>query len=230
MRRAWQRAFIGAAVSGDVSIMGAERRTGLFVAGAFLAAVILAAAVLAGFGGGQHGLVLALQATARLAFVYYWLAYVGGPLVALFGSAFRPLAKRGRDLGLAFAAVEVVHLSLVARLCVIGYAPGRAVFILFGTAAFFVFLLALFSFAPPRRLLHPALWQALRFVGMNFIAYAFFVDLKLGAFSGSIMHRLYYLPFLACLILAVMCRAAALLLPLRGWAARQWRRFPSRPA
>ena len=49
---------------------------------------------------------LALRATARWSFLWFWLAYAGGALAALFGSAFQPLAHRSRDFGLAFASDE----------------------------------------------------------------------------------------------------------------------------
>lgn len=200
--------------------MGSDLRTTNSVTFAFAAAVALTAVMFLAYGVGHDGVDAALRATARLAFLYFLPAYAAGALVALFGSPFQPLAKRGRDLGLAFAAVEVVHLSVVALLCAIGFAPGRPVFIFFGTAAGFVFLLALFSFARPRRLLHPTVWNALRFVGMNFIAYAFFVDFKGGSFDGGFLNRLYYLPFLAALVLAVMARVAARALQAwNRWAA-----------
>jgi hypothetical protein len=49
---------------------------------------------------------MALRATARWSFVLFWLASVGGALAPLFGSRFQALARRGRDLGLAFASLK----------------------------------------------------------------------------------------------------------------------------
>jgi hypothetical protein len=200
--------------------MTQDQRTASFVAAAFVAATALAAAILLLRGPDPHGVDEALAATARLAFIFFLPAYVGGALVTLFGAPFLPLAKRGRDFGLAFAAVEVVHLALVAQLCAIGAAPGRSTFILFGTAAGFVFLLALLSIGVVRRIVHPGLWWAVRLVGMNFIAYAFYVDLSGDPFGGGLIHGLYYAPFLLSLLLAVLCRLLASGLKiLRRWSA-----------
>lgn len=198
--------------------MTKDRQTTLFVSCAFLMAAALAAAILFVRGTGPHGVDEALAATARLAFVFFLPAYVGGALVTIFGSSFLPLAKRGRDLGLAFAAVEVIHLALVAQLCTIGAAPGRSTFIFFGTAAFFVFLLAVLSIQAVRRFLHPGLWWAVRLFGMNFIAYAFYVDLSGHSFDGGLIHGLYYAPFLFSLVAAFICRlVASSLKVLRQW-------------
>ena len=201
--------------------MTQDQRTALLVSSAFLMAAALAAAVLLLCGTRPLGVDKALGATARLAFVYFLLAYVGGALVTIFGTSFLPLAERGRDLGLAFSAVEVVHLTLVGRLCTLGAAPGRPTFIFFGTAAFFVFLLAVLSIKRVRQFLHPGLWWAIRLVGMNFIAVAFYADLSRNAFGGGLMHELYYTPFLLSLVVAAVCRLVASSIKM----ARRWPRF-----
>ena len=189
--------------------MTQDRRTAWFVSLAVLMAAGLAAATLVLHGTGPRGIDEALGVTARLAFIFFLPAYVGGALVTIFGPLFLPLAKHGRDLGLAFAAVEVVHLTLVAQLCAIGAAPSRSTFILFGTAAFFVFLLTVLSIKAVRRSMHGGLWWAVRLVGMNFIAYAFYVDLSRNPLDGGLIHGLYYFPFLLSLVLAFFCRLVA---------------------
>ena len=194
--------------------MTQQRQTVLFVSFTFLTAAALATAILLLCGAGPRGVDKALDATARLAFVFFLPAYVGGSLVTVFGLSFLLLAKHGRDLGLAFASVEIVHLGLVARLCTIGAAPGRSTFILFGAAAFFVFLLAILSFKAFRRLLHPSFWWAVRLIGMNFIAYAFYVDLSRNAFAGGMVHNLYYAPFLLSLISVFLLKLVALSLKM----------------
>jgi hypothetical protein len=201
--------------------MPRDRRAALFVASAFLLAAALAAAILGLRGTGPHGVDDALGATARLALLFFLPAYVGGALSTIFGASLLPLAKHGRDLGLAFAAVEAVHLALVARLCMIGAAPGLSTFVFFGTAAFFVFLLTLLSINAFRQVLHPSLTRAIGRVGMNFIALAFLVDLSRSPFSGYLMHRIYYAPFLLGLMLAIFCRVSASSLKL----LRRWPRF-----
>jgi len=198
--------------------MTQDQRTTLFVSSAFFMAAALAAATLLLRGTGPQGVDAALGTTARLAFVFFLLAYASGALVTIFGPSFLPLARHGRNLGLAFAAVGVVHLALVGRLCIIGAAPDRSTFIFFGTAAFFVFLLTVLSIKAVQRFLHQGLWWAVRLVGMNFIAYAFYVDLSRKPFDGSLIHGLYYAPFLLSLGLAVLCRLVASSLKIvRRW-------------
>jgi hypothetical protein len=96
-------------------------------------------------GAGVHGTQTALAATARVSFLWFWAAYAGGALTTLFGPAFLQVKRQGRELGLTFAAALLVHLMLVSWLCWIGAVPGAGVFTLFGTAAGFTFLLAVFG-------------------------------------------------------------------------------------
>jgi hypothetical protein len=128
----------------------------------FLAAIILATS-----GSGVHGTSLALDATARVAFLWFWAAYAGGALPILFGAAFLPLKQLGRELGLAFAAALLVHLALVSWLCWIGAAPPIGVFVFFGPVAALTFILALLSFGNLHRILGPKPWRLLRTIGMN---------------------------------------------------------------
>lgn len=180
---------------------------------AFAANLCLAAIVLAVRGTGVHGTEAALAATARVQFVWFWAAYAGGALASLFGPAFVPLKRHGREFGLAFAAALLVHLSLVGWLCTIGAAPARGVFIFFGTAAALTFLLAAFSFGELHTLLGPRGWRWLRIVGMNFILYAFFTDFMHNPLHGGTQRLIAYLPFTALTVLAPLLRLAA-------WAAR----------
>jgi hypothetical protein len=176
---------------------------------AFVANLGLAAAVLAIRGAGVHGTETALAATARLAFFWFWAAYAGGALANLFGPAFLPLKQHGREFGLAFAAALLVHLGLVSWLCLIGAAPAKGVFILFGTAAAFTFVLAFFSFGDLHKLLGPKGWQLLRIVGMNFILYAFLKDFMRDPLLGGTKQMVEYLPFTVMAIAAPLLRLAA---------------------
>jgi hypothetical protein len=190
--------------------MTEDRRTALSVSLAFWMAVVLTAATLLLCGTGPRGVDEALGTTARLAFVFFLPAYIGGALLTMFGPSFLPLAKHGRDL------------ALVAKLCIIGSAPGRSTFIFFGTAEFFVFLLAVLSLKAIRRFLHPVIWWAVRLVGMNLIAYAFYIDLSRDPFDGGLVHGLYYAPFLLSLMIAALCRLVASSIKiLRRWQRPQ---------
>jgi hypothetical protein len=179
---------------------------------AFVANLFLAAVIIVLFGADADGSKAALRATARLSFLWFWVAYAGGPLSTLFGSAFIALKRYAREFGLAFAAALVVHLGLVSWLCWIGATPGRGTFVLFGSAATVTFLLAAFSFGNLHAVLGARWWYVFRMVGMNFILYAFFTDFK-AVRPLDIDHALTYLPF------AVMAVAAPLL-RITAWATR----------
>jgi hypothetical protein len=181
---------------------------------AFGAALVLAAVVLAVLGADKKGTDAALAATARLSFLLFWAAYTGGALTALFGPTFQPLKQRAREFGLAFAAAHLVHIGLVGWLCSIGAAPGVSVFVFFGIALIFTYVLALFSIGDLQRAIDPRSWWLLRTVGMNYIAYAFFVDFMRFPLLG-VKHIVAYLPFLVLAIVGPLLRLAAWTLRIR---------------
>ena len=176
---------------------------------AFCAALGLAALVLAALGPGEHGTIVALKVTARFSFLLFWLAYAGGAMTTLFGPAFDPLKRRARELGLAFASAHLVHLGLVAWLTYIGAPPSRGTFVLFGIAALWVYLLALFSIPRLQKALGSKGWWFLRVVGLNYIAYAFAVDFLKYQEFGSIKFWIGYAPFAVLSVLGpLLCLAA----------------------
>jgi len=160
---------------------------------AFLVAVALAAILLALFGAGNGSTELALRVTARWSFLLFWLAYAGGAMARLFGPPFAGLARCGRELGLAFASAQLVHVGLVLRLF---HGLGR------GMAFFWVgilctYLLALFSLPQLRDGLGPRLWRTFRTIALEYIALVFAADFILlpllqGGFAN---YPLTYLPF-----------------------------------
>lgn len=182
-----------------------------WVGAAFAANLLLAATILVARGADADGTRAALFATGRVAFLWFWAAYAGGALTTLFGAAFLPLKQRGREFGLAFAAALLVHLALVSWLCWIGAAPRIEIFIRFGTAAAFTFLLALFSFGNPRAVLSPKGWQLFRIIGMNYILYAFLYDFVQNPLHGGVRRLIEYeyLPFAVMAIVAPLLRLAA---------------------
>jgi|HubBroStandDraft_5_1064220.scaffolds.fasta_scaffold14082_3 hypothetical protein len=164
---------------------------------------------LASLAVAPHGhITLALATTARVAFLFFWPAYVGAALTSLFGSVFAPLKEHARDLGLAFAAALSVHLSFVAYLCLAGHAPPTKTFVIFGTAAAFTYLLALLSIGRVRQALPPGFWPPIRFIAMNYIALAFLLDFKRFP-TNDLRENLAYLPFAALAIIGPMLRFAA---------------------
>jgi hypothetical protein len=155
------------------------------------------------------GTILALKLTARLSFLLFWCAYTAGAMAVLFGPAFDPLKRHSREFGLAFASAHLVHLALVAWLTYIGAAPPRGVFVFFGVAALWVYLLALFSIPRLQQSLGSKGWWLLRFVGLNFIAYAFAKDFLGYRQFGSVKYLVGYFPFAVLSIAGpLLCLAA----------------------
>ena len=176
-------------------VNSARPAAAMWIGSAFCAALLLAALVLATLGTEERGTHVALQVTARFAFLLFWPAYAAGALTALFGTAFEPIKRHARGFGLAFASALLVHLALVAWLTYIGAAPPLEVFVVFGIAVLWTYLLALSSIARLQQKLGPNGWWLLRVVGLNYIAYAFAFDfLKYPQFS-HIKYLLGYLPF-----------------------------------
>lgn len=191
-------------------------RNALWIGISFCTALGLAAAVLAAAGADDQGVHLALLATARLAFLLFWPAYVGSALASLFGPTFEPLRRQAREFGLAFAAALFVHLGLVAWLCLIGDVPPVRTFIVFGAAALCVCLLTLFSIARFQQFLGARAWSLLRFGGMNYVACAFADDFLRNKLAGDIRHALFYWPFMALAMIGPILRAAAIIQALRS--------------
>jgi hypothetical protein len=80
-----------------------EIGTATWMAVAFIVGLLIVAAVYA-VGAPTQRLGMALRDTARWSFLWFCLATYGGALTALFGPRWLPLARRGREFGLAFAA------------------------------------------------------------------------------------------------------------------------------
>jgi peptidoglycan/LPS O-acetylase OafA/YrhL len=186
-------------------------RTGLWMGGAFVVSLALAALVLLVRGAGSDPTHTALRLTARWAYCFFWPAYTGGALAALFGARLQPVARRGRELGLAFAAAMLPHAALITWLYYISPHPPlpthSAVF--FAGALFFAYLLALFSIPRLFRSLPRPAWVALRTLGMEYIALAFLLDFLQNPFHHGVVNLLAYLPFIALAAAALLLRLCA---------------------
>lgn len=174
-------------------------RTGRWMAAGFLGALALAAAALGHWGTGKAGTLTALQMSARWAYGFFWFAYVGGALAALWGPRFQPLARRGRELGLAFAAAMVVHVAMIVRIYAISSTPPipLANAIYFGVGLAFAYAMAALSFPRFGAWLSPRARRVFFTVGLEYIALAFLRDFLRDPFSGSVEHLIGYLPFIA---------------------------------
>ena len=187
----------------------ARPNAAVWMGSAFCAALGLAALVLAALGTGERGTDVALQLTARFSFLLFWPAYAAGAMTALFGTVFEPFKRRAREFGLAFASAHLVHLALVAWLTYIGHAPPREVFIFFGVAVLWTYLLALFSVRRLQLALGSKGWWFLRVVGLNYIAYAFASDFLRYPQLGSIKYLVGYVPFAVLSVVGpLICLAA----------------------
>jgi hypothetical protein len=197
----------------------------LWMSVAFVAALALAVAVLGIVGTDAKGIGVALRLTARWSFLLFWLAYAGGAMAVLFGSALAPLARRGREFGLAFAAAHLVHIGLVVWLYLISARPPLSglLFVFFSIGIFWTYLLAGLSFGGISKALGPSLWRLVRVVGLNYILLAFAYDFVLPVLRPGTAHQEYwhaaeYLPFAFLTAAApVLCFAAA---AHRRWGLR----------
>ena len=185
---------------------------------AFATAFALAAVVLAVLGVSTKSLGAALRVTARFSFLLVWFAYAGGALAGLFGPTFRPLARRGREFGLAFASAHLIHIGLVVWLYQVSIKPpvSEGTFIFFGIGILWTYLLALFSIQRLSQALGPKAWRIVRTIGLEYIAFAFFVDFIRNPLHGGVKSVIEYLPFSLLAVMGYMLRIAAIARRLGG--------------
>jgi hypothetical protein len=161
---------------------------------------------------------MALRVTARWSFLLFWLAYTGSAMATLWAPRLSGLARNGRELGIAFASAQLVHVGLIL---LSGAGAGMAFFWL---GIVFTYLLALFSLPRLRDVMGPRLWRILLVVALNYIALVFAADFIEGPLkSGGIAnYPLSYVPFALMLIVGVGLRIAAFVhRKLRTWRPKQ---------
>ncbi len=186
-----------------------DRSTGEWMGAAFGVALTIVLAIRLGVPlHEQAG--MALRATARWSFCWFWLASTGSALAVLFGTRFQAVARRARDFGLAFASAHLVHLGLVAFLLYRSTTPfPRFPLVLFSVGVFWVYLLALLSFKPASDRLQPRTVRLMRIVGVEYIAFIFLYDFVNDSRHGGVGHFLFYLPFIALGAAGPLLRLAA---------------------
>jgi hypothetical protein len=186
-----------------------RRTTSQWMAASFGVALVMVIVIRLAEGPGER-VAMALRATARWSFLWFWLASAGRALATLFGPRFQALAQRARDFGLAFASAHLVHLGLVAWVYYSSAEPpGRPTLIFFGIAAFWTYLLAILSINRLSAKLSPQLWRIVRTVGVEYIAFAFLVDFNKVSFQDGIGNVIVYLPLLALAVAGPLLRLAA---------------------
>jgi hypothetical protein len=188
----------------------------LWMGMAFGVSLALAAVILANEGIDAKSLRMALRVTARWSFLFFWAAYAGKAMATLFGPVFLPLARRGREFGLAYAAAMLIHVGLVVWLYQLtSRAPlsGNSLrFFVLGI--FWTYLLALFSFGRLVEAVGPMGWRILRLAGLNYILLAFasdFIPTVIGHGTGryGTWRLVAYIPFAAMSVAAPLLVLAA---------------------
>ena len=177
---------------------------------AFFIAFALAVVVLVIFGVEERGTAIALRATARWSFLLFWFAYAGGALAWLCRPRLAGLARHGRELGLAFASAQLVHVGLVLWIIHVATGPSGAM-VFFWVGIFCTYLLALFSVPRFRDALEPRLWRIFRTIALEYIALAFAADFIALHTDGLSKHPLSYLPFALMLVGGAGLRVVAYL-------------------
>jgi len=168
------------------------------------------------YGGPSDLLGVQLRATARWSFVLFWLASTGRALATLFGGRFRSLARLTRELGLAFASAQTVHLAFVAWLLHIEPEPfPRVPLIFFSIGSVCLYALVLLSIRRVARQLEPKFLNTLRSIAVEYIALVFLMDFAKNPFKGGVLYAIYYLPFIVLAIAGLVLRRAAALKRMR---------------
>lgn len=189
-----------------------QTRVSWWLLAGFLPSLLLGWVALQVFGANAHGTTLGLKLTARWAYVFFWLAYAGGPLALLFGSRFGALARRARELGLAFVAAMVPHTALIAWLFYISTTSpmSERTIAFFVVALAFAYLLALLSFRTIAVKFPAAAVRRVRLVGVEYIALAFLRDFVVLRKEGGHLAWLTYDPFIAFAVIAAVLRIVSL--------------------
>src|SRR5579862_5964886 len=193
----------------------ATPRAGVWMSLAALAALAFAAATLAKAGDGRDGIGLALRVTARLGFLLFWPSYIAAAMATLFGERWRALTRHARVLGMSFAAVLTVHLTLVAWICWIGAPPPLQTFVIFGIGAACAYVLLASSFDVVRRAMGPDAWRRVQSLGAGYILFAFAFDFFRPQPLKPLAFLVGYLPFDLLVVAGVALRLAA------WWKKRQ---------
>jgi hypothetical protein len=190
----------------------ARPRTGLWMGAAFTATLAVALAVVMTEGTGERGVGDGLRLTARVAYLLFWPAYIGGAIATLSGGGFGVLARSAREFGLAFASAMLVHVALVIWLAWIS--PPEpfldTVMPFFAIGVIWTCLLAISSIDHVSQKFDPDLLRVFRTIGMEYIALTFFTDFVILP-EHPLQHPMLYAPFWAMLGLGPLLRLAATL-------------------
>jgi hypothetical protein len=190
--------------------MKSAPRTWVWTSTAFVGGLTLAMMAILVKGAGPNGIGVGLRLTARLSYIIFWLAYVGRALPVLFGHSFWFIGQRGRQLGLAFASAQLVHVGLVGWLAWLSRpeSVADAVMPFFAIAIVWTYLLAALSTDYARRVMNPHILTAIFTIGSEYIALTFFADFILTP-KYPIQYPILYVPFWIMLFVGPLLRLTA---------------------
>lgn len=180
------------------------------MAAAFAAALVVAFGVLMIKGTGESGLAIGLRLTARVAYLFFWPAYVGGAVATLFGAPLDAVGRRAREFGLAFTSALFVHVGLVIWLAMVSPPQpiADAVMPFFAIGVVWAALLAIISMDQVRTKFDAYVLKVLRTIGTEYIALTFFTDFVILP-KHPLQYPVLYIPFWAMLGLGPLLRLAA---------------------
>jgi hypothetical protein len=201
--------YCAMAAATEVQSVEARPRAAIWMGLAALAALALAGGTLGTLGAGKTGVEAALRLTARLGFLLFWPSYAASGLATLFGERWRPLGRYARVLGMAFAAVLAVHLTLVAWFLWIGAALPLSTFVIFGAGAICAYTLLLLSVDQVRRAMSLPAWRLVQTIGTNYILFAFAYDFLRPQPLSATSFVVLYLPFDILVFLGPVLRLLA---------------------
>jgi hypothetical protein len=200
--------------------MKSASRAALWIGSAFGGALALAVGTMLIEGTGLSGTTTGLRLTARFSYAFFWLAYVGGAIRILFGPALGMVARCARELGLAFASAQLVHVGLVVWLAWISPPqPIRdAVMPFFAIGVVWTYVLAALSLGRAGDVFSPHMLRVLRTIGSEYIALTFFTDFVLLP-TYPPPHVILYVPFWGMLLVGPLLRIAAAAKEVHGPAS-----------
>jgi hypothetical protein len=192
-------------------------RVGLWMGAAFGAALAVAVGAMVIKGPGESGTGVGLRLTARVSYLFFWLAYVGGAMPTLFGPAFDIIARRAREFGLAFASAQLVHVGLVVWLAWVSpqQSISDAVMPFFAIGVVWTYLLAIFSINCVSNMFSPDFLRVLRTIGAEYIALTFFTEFIIFA-KHPLQYPILYVPFWGMLVVGPLLRLAATMRHMHG--------------
>lgn len=180
------------------------RRSSKTVVLVFLAAILLGGGLTAGYlqtnGIDEHTLGFSLRISAWAGLLMYLVIFVSRPLTQLGGGLVaRRLVENRRYIGVAFAAIMIVHLVLLIILN--GFVPN----VPGGLAYLFILLMLLTSFDGAVAALGPRRWRLLHRIGLYWIGVIFAATIVGGLIErpDSLVHLLLAFLFLSAVAVRV---------------------------